>query len=79
MELRLPGKKLQVVKAEVQEWLSCESTNKKQLESLVGILQYATKVVRPGHRFVRRIIELMASVRNSKRPTRLNNEIRSDL
>lgn len=79
MELRLPDKKLQLVRTEIQEWLSWDLANKKELESLVGVLQYATKVVRPGRRFVCRIIELMASVRNPRRPTRLNCEIRSDL
>ena len=53
--------------------------SKKQLESLVGILQYATKVVKPGRRFVRRIIELLASVRSPRHLTLLNNEIWSDL
>ena len=48
MELRLPDKKLQLVRTEIQEWLSRDSANKKELESLVGVLQYATKVVRPG-------------------------------
>ena len=37
------------------------------------------KIVRPGRRFVRRIIEIMTSVWDRDRFIRLNADIRSDL
>ena len=45
----------------------------------MGLLQHAAKVVRPGHRFVRRIIVVMTAVKDRDRFVRLNAEIRSDL
>ena len=79
MELRLPPEKLLRVKAVVIEWLGRKAGKRRDLESLVGLLQHAAKVVRPGRRFVRRIIQLMASVKSRDRFIRLNAEFRSDL
>jgi len=79
MELRLPADKLQRVKESVQEWLGKDSGRKKDINSLVGLLQHASTVVKPGRRFVRRIIEEMAKVRNRNHLVRFNQEIISDL
>jgi len=48
MEACLPHEKLQRIWEQVAAWLvKCKAT-KRQLLSLVGLLQYATKVVKPG-------------------------------
>ncbi len=51
MELRLPLEKLQRVKEIVREWLERKAGKRRDLESLVGLLQHAAKMVRPGRRF----------------------------
>ena len=79
MQLRLPEEKLRRVQATVGEWLGRKAGRRRELESLVGLLQHAAKVVRPGRRFVRRIIAVMATVKDRDRFVRLNAEIRSDL
>ena len=46
LELYLPQEKLQrVIKQMVQEWMGCKAARRRELESLLGLLQYAAKVV----------------------------------
>ena len=52
---------------------------KRQILSLVGLLQHATKVVRPGRSFVSRMYATAARVKELDFYTRLNREFRSDL
>ena len=77
--VRLPDTKLQKTKALVQDWVGKKACRKKDLESLVGHLQHAATVVRPGWTFVWRLIKLLATVQNPKRWVHLNASTRSDL
>lgn len=52
MEARLPSDKLRRIQATIQEWLGRRNATKREILSLVGILQHAAKVVRPGRTFV---------------------------
>ena len=53
MVIRLPEGKLMELKALVQQWLGRKSCKRKDLESLVGKLGHACKVVQPGKTFLR--------------------------
>ena len=58
------------------------SSKARELESLIGILNHACKVVRPGRSFLRRLIDLLHQTGN--RPEghsiiRLNNACRADI
>lgn len=79
MEARLPAEKLTRIQATIQEWLSRKSATKREILSLVGLLQHAAKVVRPGRTFVSRMYSVAASVQELDYFTRLNREFRSDL
>ena len=80
MQLHLPEEKLRRVRATVIEWLRCKAGRQCELESLVGLLQHAAKVVYPGRRFViRRIIVVMTTLKDSDRFVCLNAEVCSDL
>ena len=59
--------------------MGCKATRRKELESLLGLLQHAAKIVSPGRRFVRRIIQALTSVREHDHYVRLGAEIQSDL
>ncbi len=52
---------------------------KRELLSLIGQLQHACCVVKPGRSFLRRMIELLQSVRMMHHRVRLNAGFRSDL
>ena len=79
MVVRLPEEKLRRTLAMVQEWMGKKACKKRELESLLGHLQHAATVVRPGRTFVRRLIELLSTVQTRDRWIRLNASTRSDL
>ena len=79
MEARLPKDKLVRIQATLHEWLQKRSAKKREILSLVGVLQHAARVVRPGRTFVSRMYATAAGVRELDYFTRLNKEFRSDL
>jgi hypothetical protein len=81
-ELRLPEEKLLRLRARLEEWGDRKACQRKELESLVGLLNHACKVVRSGQSFLRRMNDLLHGMPDSSRsnhPIRLNREFRSDL
>ena len=62
MEARLPAEKLTRIQATIHKWLSRKSATKLEILSLVGLLQHAAKVVRPGCTFVSCMYSVAASV-----------------
>ena len=79
MEIRLPEEKLIRIRHEIRGWLQKKKATKKQILSLVGLLQHATKVVKCGRTFVARMYGTAAKVKELLFYTRLNNEFKSDL
>ena len=79
MVVRLPEQKLQRTRESVREWIGRKACKKRELESLLGHLQHAATVVRPGRTFVRRIIELLSTATARDRWIRLNAVVRADL
>ena len=58
LQLRLPGPKLSEVRRCLRQCAFHPSISKHTLEHLTGLLQFATKVVRPGRPFLRRLYAL---------------------
>jgi len=79
--LRLPADKLMRLKALLAQWSSRKTCRKQQLESLIGTLQHACRVVKPGRAFLRRMIELLRtpSATRGHHHIRLNLDFRADL
>ena len=65
--VRLPQDKLRRTVALVREWMGRRAGKKRELESLLGHLQHAAVVIRPGRTFVRRLIELLSTVQGHDR------------
>ena len=81
-QLRLPEEKLQRLVSLIQGWGDRRSCSRKELESLVGHLNHACKVVRSGRTFLRRMLDLLHAVPHrphSHGHIRLNAGFRSDL
>ena len=81
-QLRLPRDKLDHLRLLLEEWRQCKHCDRKQLESLIGLLNHPCKVVRSGRSFLRRMIDLLHAVHHphhSKVPIRLNKRFCSDL
>ncbi len=77
--LRLPREKMARLKREISRWLGRRCCTKRELQSLIGLLQHASCVVRPGRTFSRRLISLLSVAKKPHHRIRLNQEFRSDL
>ena len=81
-QLRLPPEKLSRLHGLLQEWGDRKSFTRKELESLVGHLNHACKVVRSGRSFLRRMFHLLHAVKlpfHSSARMRLSRGFHSDL
>ncbi len=77
--LCLPHDKLQWLVSMLHEWSGKRSCTRKEFESLIGSLQHACMVVKPGRAFLRRMIDLLRVAHHPYHHIRLNQEFRSDL
>ena len=73
-----PGKILRIQES-LSTWLGKKTATKREILSLVGLLQHATRVVRCGRTFVARMYATAAKVKELHYFTRLNREFRSDI
>ena len=81
-QLRLPADKLTRLQTLLSEWGDRKACSRRELESLVGHLNHACKVVRSGRSFLRRMLDLLHTVPMHPlrpHPIRLNRAFRSDL
>ena len=74
-EIRLPREKLKELQDLVERWSGRRSCTRRELESLVGRLTHASRVIT----FLRRLFELLAGTRQAHHHIRLNSSYRSDL
>ena len=79
MQLRLPADKLSRLVESLRVWRGRKCCTKRELLSLLGSLQHAAKVIKPGRAFVRRVIDLSTTRRHLESRIRLNCEFRSDV
>ena len=76
---RLPEDKLVALRELIHSWMPRRWCRKRELESLIGHLHHAAKVVWPGRAFLRRFIDLLCCFHNKDHPVRINQEFRLDL
>ncbi|KAL9974355.1 hypothetical protein ACROYT_G011379 [Oculina patagonica] len=79
MEARLPDDKLVRIKDMLQSFTQRRSARLVELQSLIGTLQFACKVVVPGRTFLQRVINLTRGVSSRFHHVRLNKEFFKDL
>ena len=79
MEIRLPEEKLSRMKQLILSWRGKKGCSKRELLSLIGNLQHASAVVKPGRTFLRRMIDLSKRQVHLNSHLRLNVEFRADL
>ncbi len=79
MQARLPEDKLSKAEAKLTDLVQKESVQRFKLESLVGLLAFACKVVRPGRAFLRRAYTVIAKTPSQFHHIKLNHELKSDL
>ena len=76
---KLPADKVQHIVQLLHSWSSKKFCTQRELQSLIGHLHHACKVVRPGRTFLRRMIDLLSCFRHRAHPIRLNVQFRRDL
>ena len=79
LQIRLPEDKLTNLRRELSQVVSKRVISKKALQSITGLLQFATKVVRPGRPFLRRLYALQEVGSHPMHHVRLNNVARADI
>ena len=75
---RLPPEKLRDMMDEIPQWLSRRKATKGDLQSIIGKLSFACKVISASMNFLRRLIDLTTSVRLSHHHVYINSETRKD-
>ena len=63
----------------IQSWQTRRSCKRCQLESLIGHLHHAAKVVWPGRTFLRRMLDLLCCFHTRDHTIRLSSDFRLDL
>ena len=79
MEIRLSEEKLLRIRNEILNWLPKKKATKREILSLVSLLQHATKVVKCSRSFIGRMYQCAAKVKEMLFFTRLTKEFKSDL
>lgn len=78
-EARLPLDKLDECRNLCRAFQNKKKITLKELQSIIGKLQFATSVVVPGRPFLRRLIDLTKGIRKPSYKIRLNSGGRADL
>lgn len=79
MQVRLPEDKLIKYSCHIDEVISAGEVTLRELQSIIGQLQYATSVVNVGKAFLRRLINLTIGKRAPHSNIKLTNKAKSDL
>eukprot|EP01113_Clastostelium_recurvatum_P022571 TRINITY_DN2697_c0_g1_i3.p1 TRINITY_DN2697_c0_g1~~TRINITY_DN2697_c0_g1_i3.p1 ORF type:complete len:528 (+),score=127.40 TRINITY_DN2697_c0_g1_i3:3333-4916(+) len=79
MEARVPTARLQKLHALVKTWSNRESATVGEVQSLVGLLGFAAKVVHGARTFLRRLINLVCYRRHRHKTVTLSKGSKEDL
>jgi len=74
MELCLPAEKIERLRATIHSWREKCKCTQRELESLIGLLGHACKVVRPGRCFLSDLLDLERSDTITSVPTLLSKQ-----
>ena len=77
--LSLPTDKLSELQTLLNSWLHKKKATKKELQSLVGKLNWAARVERGGRTFLRRLIDVMCTLKRKHHHIRLSSSAQADV
>ena len=78
MTARLPGRKKDDILQSLPHWLLRRKCTQRELQSIIGTLSFACKVVPAGRTFLRRLIDLTMTVKRPHHHVYLNQHARAD-
>ncbi|XP_071948797.1 uncharacterized protein [Antedon mediterranea] len=79
MECRLPLPKITKTVTKITEFLNRKKVTLRDMQSMVGLLNYACSVVVPGRAFLRRMINLLSLAKHPSHFIRLTHGVKDDL
>ena len=78
-KVKVPEPRMTALKELLQEWTLRQSATKVQLQSLIGVLVFASYGVQWGRAFIRRLIEIMSPLAMQSTSVALDSEVLSDI
>lgn len=75
----IPEDKVKEALEMMPKWCNRRTSTKRELQSLMGKLNFFSKVVLPGRLFVRRLIDLSTTVKMPSHHVTINREARDDI
>ena len=79
MITKLPSDKIEKIKTKLIQKENRRKVTLKEIQSLIGLLNFACGCIVPGRAFLRRLYDLTRGVTNQNHFVRLNQEARADL
>ena len=79
MQLRLDESRLADIHQELAMWEGRTHCTRRQLQSVIGVLSFASKVIRPGRLFLSRMLDVLRASKGNPRSFRLSEGFKLDL
>ncbi|PJE77719.1 hypothetical protein CI610_03354 [invertebrate metagenome] len=79
MQARLPNDKLVKIRNLLASFQQKAKVTLRELQSLIGLLNFACSVITPGRPFLRRLIDLTRGLTKPNHHVRLNREAKADI
>ena len=77
MTIKISGEKWCEIKTVLKKWMTMKVATKKQVQQLVGLLNFAAGCVKPGRIYFSRILNFLRSIKRSK--ARIPEEVKLDV
>lgn len=78
-ETRLPRDKVEKCRTLLYQYQNKKACTLKEIQSLVGVLNFACSVILPGRAFLRRFIQLTMQVSENQKFVSINKECKDDM
>lgn len=79
MHMRLPQDKLVELRQKIQFCIDTKKITLRELQSLIGSLNFACQVVAPGRAFIRRLVDATVGIRKPSFKIRVSSAMKLDL
>jgi len=77
--VRIPSDKVKSLKSSLHQLLEAKKTTLKQIQQLIGAMQFACRALTPGRAFMRRLIGLTSGVKKPYHFIRVTKQAKLDL
>ena len=79
MTISVPEEKINEIMNLLPIWMHKQTISKKQLQSIIGKLQYIAHCVRPGRIFISRLLQLLREFKSSQKRIKFTSDYKKDL